>query len=66
MAGPCSLPEPNEFKYGYDEYWDIVCDKHFTCTMNEFDKDGNPVHHEYVTYREWLFRRNRLRTGKTV
>lgn len=61
--GPCSLPEGG--KRRYDELNVIVCDVHFNCDMAEFDKNGRLVAHDYVTYREWLFRRNRLRTGKT-
>lgn len=63
------MPGPNSFPIGdkrqWDELADIVCDKHFTCDMALFDKKGNPVIHDYITYREWLHRRNRLVTGKT-
>ena len=55
--GPCSIVND---KRRFDELNEIVCDIHFHCNMNE-DKD-----HDYITYREWLFRRNRLKTGKTV
>ncbi len=61
--GPCSVYSD---KARYEELNEIVCDVHFHCKMEEFDKDGKPVKHEYVTYRVWLLRRNRLRTGKTV
>jgi hypothetical protein len=58
MAGPCSLP--NGDKRRWEELNMIVCDVHFKCDM---DPDKT---HDYITYREWLARRNRLRTGKTV
>ena len=45
---------------------EIVCDVHFHCNMEEFDKNDRPVKHDYITYRVWLLRRNRLRTGKTI
>lgn len=58
MSGPCSLPTGPKGRH--EEMNGIVCDIHFECDMSE-DKT-----HEYITYREWLLRRNRLRTGKTV
>lgn len=64
MPGPCSLP--NGSKKEYAEMNEIVCAIHFTCEMQEVDKNGKPVKHDYITYREWLSRRNRLRTGKTA
>ncbi len=63
MAGPVSLPEGNKARW--NELNEIVCDKHYHCNMAVEDKDGNPVTHDYVTYRVWLMRRNRLRTGKS-
>lgn len=57
MSGPMSLPTGD--KRRYEELNQIVCNIHFNCDMDP-DK-----HHEYMTYREWLFRRNRLTTGKT-
>lgn len=58
MSGPCSLPTGD--KRRYEELNEIVCDIHFHCDMDE-EKT-----HDYITYRVWLLRRNRLRTGKTV
>lgn len=54
--GPCS--QSND-KSRWEELNEIVCNIHFNCDMSA-DKA-----HEYITYREWLARRNRLRTGKT-
>lgn len=64
MSGPCSLPQGDKRRYA--ELNEIVCDVHFNCDMRETDKYGNEVKHEYITYRLWLSRRNKLRTGKTV
>lgn len=64
MPGPMSLP--NGSRRQYDELSEIVCDTHFNCNMQVTDKNGNEVRHDYITYREWLARRNRLRTGKTL
>lgn len=64
MAGPCSLPHGPKSKW--EEMNEIVCDKHFTCDMAEEDDKGREVIHDYITYREWLFRRRRLTTGKSV
>lgn len=64
MPGPCSRPE--DVNVSWDEMNEIVCDIHFKCDMREFDKHGDEVKHDFITYREWLYRRNRLRTGKTV
>lgn len=64
MPGPCSLPAQD--KRRYEELNEIVCNIHFNCDMREYDKHGKPVAHEYITYRQWLFNRNKLRTGKTL
>lgn len=64
MSGPMSLPAGDIRRY--EELNEIVCNKHFHCEMQQFNKDGDVVTHDYITYREWLARRNRLRTGKTV
>jgi hypothetical protein len=64
MAGPMSLPAGDKARY--DELNEIVCNNHFHCEMQAFDKKGNEVAHDFITYREWLSRRNRLRTGKSV
>lgn len=61
--GPCSLPDGD--KRRYDELNEIVCANHYHCDSAEFNKNGEPVVHDFITYREWLFRKNRLRTGKT-
>lgn len=61
--GPCSFKGS---KAEYDELYEIVCDYHYTCDSREFDKNGDEVKHDFITYREWLARRGRLRTGKTV
>ena len=63
MVGPCSLPDGDRRRF--EELNELVCDKHFTCDGREFDKNGNEIVHDVITYREWLQRRNRLRTGKT-
>lgn len=63
MSGPCSVPKQD--KSYSDELNEIVCDIHFNCKMQLEDNHGNPITHDYITYREWLRRRNRLRTGKT-
>lgn len=64
MAGPCSLPAGDKSRW--QELNEIVCNNHFHCTMAAVDKEGNPLVHDYITYREWLYRRNRLTTGKTL
>lgn len=64
MAGPMSFPNGDKKKY--EELNEIVCNVHYNCNMQVVDKDGNEIRHEYITYREWLSRRNRLRTGKTL
>ena len=64
MPGPSSYPKGNRREY--DELNEIVCDVHFNCNMKEVNKDGEVIKHDYITYREWLFRRRRLTTGKTV
>lgn len=57
MSGPCSLP--NGDKSRWEEMNEIVCDIHFRC-------DGDvEKRHELITYRMWLAKRNKLRTGKT-
>jgi hypothetical protein len=58
MAGPCSQPDGNYSRWL--ELNDVVCDIHFNCDM---DVEKN---HDFITYRMWLLKRNRLRTGKTV
>lgn len=63
MAGPCSMPAQD--KKRWNEMNELVCDVHFHCDM-AVEKNGKPVTHDYITYRVWLLRRNRLRTGKTA
>lgn len=63
MPGPCSFPTGP--KAEWEAMNEIVCDIHFNCDMAAVDKKGNKVVHDYITYREWLFRRRRLTTGKT-
>jgi hypothetical protein len=63
MPGPCSLPDGPKSKWL--EMNEIVCNNHYECDMAAVDKKGNPVVHDYITYRVWLLRRNRLTTGKT-
>lgn len=63
MSGPMSFPAGD--KRRYEELNEIVCNNHFHCNMEEYDKHGNVITHDYITYREWLRRRNRLTTGKT-
>ena len=64
MPGPCSQPDGPKTRW--NELNEIVCDLHFHCEMQAVDKKGQPVTHDYITYREWLRRRNRLTTGKTL
>jgi hypothetical protein len=64
VSGPYSLP--NGDKAFWNELNMIVCNNHFECDMAKVDEDGNPITHDYITYREWLYRRNKLRTGKTL
>lgn len=73
MPGPLSLPNGRS-RVEYTEMWDIVCDIHHknderVCTPDDhkmLDKYGDVIFHAWVTKREWLARRNKLRTGKTV
>lgn len=68
MPGPCSMPNGTS-KTEYEEQWFKLCDFHKDCTPDnhrEYDKYGEPVPHMFITKREWLARRKRLRTGKTV
>lgn len=58
MPGPCSRPEDVEFSWS--EMNETVCDLHHKCEMQAW------LRHDYITFREWLYRRNRLRTGKTA
>lgn len=63
MSGPCSLPEGNRTRW--EEMNEIVCNIHFNCHMQDVDAKGKEVIHDYITYRVWLARRKKLRTGKT-
>jgi hypothetical protein len=58
MAGPCSQPAGDKARW--EELNELVCDKHYKCNMSLLEV------HDFISYREWLHRRNRLRTGKTV
>lgn len=62
MSGPCSLPNGSS-RMEYAEQWFLVCDNHKDCTPDMPDATYN--HHEFIFKREWLARRNKLRTGKT-
>ncbi len=65
MPGPCSMP--NGDKRRWEELNDIVCDTHFVCWPGRDDNYVRPGSKcVLITYREWLRRRNRLRTGKTL
>lgn len=64
MSGPMSYPMGDRRRW--EELNEIVCDIHFNCDMADVNKKGEPVVHDYITYREWLLKRNRLKTGKTV
>jgi hypothetical protein len=57
MPGPCSQPSGDKARW--EELNEIVCNNHFHCTMAAVDKEGNPLVHDYITYREWLLRRNK-------
>lgn len=66
MPGPCSLPNGNKAEYA--EMWDMVCDYHKDCTPGShrvLDKHWDLISHAFITKREWLAKRNKLRTGKT-
>ena len=66
--GPCSFPN-GKSREEYDDFWVMVCNLHNDCTPDAhrvFDKFGEVIRHEFITKREWLSRRNRLRTGKTA
>jgi len=68
MAGPCSLPNGNS-RMEYAAQWELVCDIHKECTPDDhkvLDKFGDVIRHEFITQREWLAKRGRLRTGKTL
>ena len=58
MSGPCSLPMGDRTRW--NELNEIVCDIHYHCDM---DKEKT---HAYMTYRMWLAKRGKLRTGKSV
>lgn len=67
MPGPCSLP--NGGRREYEEMGHIVCDLHKDCTPDSHqkeDKNGASIHHVWMTYREWMLKRGKLRTGKTA
>jgi len=64
MSGPVSLPDGPKSRW--EELNEIVCDIHFNCNMRKVNDKGEEIVHDYITYRTWLLRRNRLRTGKTV
>jgi len=71
MSGPCSLPNGNRDEW--NRHNEIVCDIHLTdgkgstCTpaTPKMGGKGEEIAHVFVTYRVWLLKRNRLRTGKT-
>lgn len=66
MPGPCSLP--NGSKSEYSDMWTLVCDYHKDCTPDDhevFNKHWDLIPHAFITKREWLAKRNKLRTGKT-
>lgn len=73
MPGPCSLPNGSS-RMEYAEQWELVCDLHHkgenkVCTPDShkvYDKHEDVIFHAWVSKREWLARRNKLRTGKTV
>lgn len=63
MSGPCSFPDGDKSRW--EELNEIVCDVHFHCWPGKGDsKQFKPC--DLITLREWLYRRNRLHTGKTV
>ena len=64
MAGPCSLPN-GDTRSDWAVLNETVCNIHFNCNMQLVDSKGREIVHDYITYREWLARRNKLRTGKT-
>lgn len=61
MSGPCSLPNGSS-RMEYAEQWFIVCDYHKNCTPDDHNAE---LKHDFIFKREWLARRNKLRTGKT-
>jgi hypothetical protein len=66
MAGPCSQPEGNYARW--TELNEIVCNVHFDCTPEARYQTAlkRGAKCDLITYRMWLLKRNRLRTGKTL
>jgi hypothetical protein len=63
MPGPCSQPDGPKSRW--EELNEIVCNTHFVCWEGKGElKQFYPC--ELLTYREWLIKRNKLRTGKTL
>lgn len=68
MSGPCSLPNGSS-RAEWRGMWDTVCDIHKDCTPDShrvFDKYGDIIFHAWISKREWLAKRGKLRTGKTA
>lgn len=67
MPGPCSLPNGNS-RAEWRGMWEMVCDYHGNCTPDNhrvLDVRGDVINHNFITRREWLAMRNKLRTGKS-
>jgi hypothetical protein len=68
MSGPCSMPNAGG-REEYEAQWELVCDYHKDCFPDNakmFNKDGEVIIHSFIFRREWLRKRGRLKTGKTV
>lgn len=68
MSGPCSMP--NGDKSSWAEHYTLICDIHKYCypdrrVMGRNSGGAIEIAHQWVTLREWLIKRNKLRTGKT-
>lgn len=60
MSGPCSVPFGD--KQFSEELREPKCDRHDKC-WGEKGSEKNPC--VMISTREWLLKRNRLKTGKT-
>jgi hypothetical protein len=65
MPGPCSLPSGDRREW--EKMNETICNTHKYCypEIPRKKENGEELTHEWITIREWLFQRNRLRTGKS-
>ena len=61
MAGPGSMPSGDRKEYEFLR--EMRCDAHGEYCYGDGEERKTP--HVMITWREWLLKRNRLRTGKT-